>query len=83
MPYAFRDWLKRQPRGAAAEVARKTGLTYPTVYRARDGHRVHAETARLLSLATGGAVKESDFPLVRAGHERDAAADSDKPRAVA
>ncbi|MBA2684321.1 MAG: hypothetical protein H0X39_00320 [Actinobacteria bacterium] len=77
------DWLAAQPRGATARLARKTGLTYITVCRARDGHRIHKQTAELIAEALDGAVSADDMPHVKAGGHRDEDADDAEPRRVA
>jgi hypothetical protein len=67
---ALAEWLTRQPRGTLARLVRKTGLSGPTVDRAKRGLPVSPDTARLLSEATRGEVLATSIPQVKAGRER-------------
>jgi DNA-binding transcriptional regulator YdaS (Cro superfamily) len=50
-----------------AALARRTGLSFMTIDRAKKGFPVHAETARLISQATRGQVLVREILQVRIG----------------
>jgi hypothetical protein len=45
----FAEWLEAEGRGAMARVHRETHLSYPTLYKAKDGEPVAPTTAKLIS----------------------------------
>lgn len=50
-------WRKRSPRGALADLAKRTGIRWQTLYDiARGKQRPRVETAKSISEATDGAV---------------------------
>jgi hypothetical protein len=78
---AFGDWLRRQPRGTKARIARETGISPPTIDRARDGLPVISEYAEAIAAQTNGGVDARDIAKVPVGKSR--FAKSDESRRVA
>lgn len=84
MESAFAAWLRTQPRGTMSKIARKTGLSFVTVDRAKKGLKVQAGTAKVLSKATRHRVAVRDIPQVEVGKDRDLEeVDDSEPRRVA
>lgn len=51
------DWIGEQPRGALSRLQREVGIAWPSMYAIYSGEATpRYETARKISLATGGAV---------------------------
>lgn len=63
----LRTWVKRAGKGAISQLAKATGLSYPTVHElAHDKRTAKPRTAKLISIATGGAVSLDElFELPR------------------
>jgi hypothetical protein len=57
----FPEWIKREGKGALSRVMYDSRVSYMTVLRARDGHRVKIDIARKLSRATGGEVSVAEL----------------------
>lgn len=66
-----------------SKLARKTGLSFGTIDRAKRGIAVFPDTARLISRATRGEVPVRDIPQVKAGKRRFAEEDEPPRCAVA
>jgi hypothetical protein len=67
---ALAKWLAKQPRGAMSRLRDATGLSFPTIDRAKRGKPVSQTTARLISQATGRKVAIRDIEQVKVGRER-------------
>jgi hypothetical protein len=62
----LRAWLDKQPRGAAAKLARAAGISRVTLHQIAHGLRpCPARIALILDRETGGQVPAKQFPAVQ------------------